>query len=104
MSSKILDGTLLDEKVFFSLTEISHACATRTEWIVELVEEGILEPSGKDRDHWKFPGNNLSRAYAARRLQRDLEINLAGVALVLDLMEEIGSLRKRIQNPVSSNE
>ena len=54
----------------------------------------------KDRDHWKFPGSNLSRAHAARRLQRDLEINLAGVALVLDLMEEMMSLRNRIRNQV----
>ncbi len=104
MTRKILSGTLLDEQVFLSLTEISHACSTRTEWIVELVEEGILDPSGKDRDHWKFPGNNLSRAHAARRLQRDLEINLAGVALVLDLMEEMGSLRNRIRNQESLNE
>ena len=47
MTRKILSGTLLDEQVFLSLTEISHACSTRTEWIVELVEEGILEPSGE---------------------------------------------------------
>ena len=104
MTRKILSGTLLDEQVFLSLTEISLACSTRTEWIVELVEEGILDPSGKDRDHWKFPGSNLSRAHAARRLQRDLEINLAGVALVLDLMEEMGSLRNRLRNQESLNE
>jgi len=104
MTRKTLSGTLLDEQVFLSLTEISHACSTRTEWIVELVEEGILEPSGKDRDHWKFPSGNLSRAHTARRLQHDLEINLAGVALALDLMEEIEILRSQIRNQESFNE
>ena len=98
MTKNILSGTLLDEKVYLSLTEISEACSTRAEWVVELVEEGILEPSGNDQDHWKFPGGNLSRAHAAHRLQRDLEINLAGVALILDLMEEIESLRSRIHS------
>lgn len=101
MTRKIISGTLLDEQAFLSLTEISHACSTRTEWIVELVEEGILEPSGIDRDHWKFPSGNLSRAYTARRLQHDLEINLAGVALALDLMEEIEILRSQIRKQVS---
>lgn len=97
MTKTILTGTLLDEQMWLSLTEISDACATRTEWVVELVEEGILEPSGKEQNHWQFAGNSLSRAYAARRLQRDLEINLAGVALVLDLMDEIETLRSRIR-------
>jgi hypothetical protein len=29
----------------------------------------------------------------ARRLQRDLDINLAGVAVILELMEELETLR-----------
>ena len=103
MTTKILTGTLLDERVHLSLTEISEACATRSEWIVELVEEGILEPSGKERNHWQFSSDSLSRAICARRLQHDLELNLAGVALALDLMEEIESLRSRLRNPEQLN-
>ena len=98
MTQKVLTGTLLDEQVYLSLTEISDACSTRTDWVVELVEEGILEPSGKERRHWRFWGNSLSRAHTARRLQEDLEINLAGVALVLDLLEQIEALRNRTRN------
>ena len=90
--------------MYLSLTEISDACSTRTEWVVELVKEGILEPSGKERSHWQFSGNSLSRAHAAWRLQNDLEINLAGVALVLNLLEEIEALRSRIRNQEPSNE
>ena len=97
MTKKILTGTLLDEQVHLSLTAISDACSTRTEWVIELVEEGILEPSGKEQSHWQFSGSSLSRAQTARRLQSDLAINLAGVALVLDLMEEIEALRNRLR-------
>ncbi len=104
MTKKVLTGTLLDDRVYLSLTEISDACSTRTEWVVELVEEGILEPSGKERSHWQFSGNSLSRAHTARRLQHDLEINLAGVALVLNLLEEIEALRSRIRNQEPSND
>lgn len=104
MTKKVLTGTLLDEKVHLSLTEISDACSTRTEWVVELVEEGILKPSGKERSHWRFSGNSLSRAHTARRLQHDLEINLAGVALVLDLLEQIEALRSNIRNQELSND
>jgi len=98
MSKRILTGTLLDDQLHLSLIDISEACASRTEWVIELVEEGILEPLGEQRDQWRFPGESLSRANTARRLQRDLGLNLAGVALVLDLLEEIETLRARLRN------
>ena len=96
MIRKILSGTLLDEQVHLSLTEFCQACSSGTEWVIELVEEGILEPSGEESSRWSFPGNTLSKAQRARRLQHDLDINLAGVALVLDLLDEIETLRSRV--------
>jgi chaperone modulatory protein CbpM len=96
MTKKILSGTLLDEQMQLSLVEFCHACSGGTEWVIELVEEGILEPTGEESSRWYFPGNNLAKAQMARRLQHDLDINLAGVALVLDLLDEIGALRSRL--------
>jgi chaperone modulatory protein CbpM len=39
----------------------------------------------------------LRRARLALRLERDLEINLAGVALALELMEELEYLRRKLK-------
>ena len=61
--------------------------------IAEYVEEGILQPKGRSRKSWQFSQSNLRYALKARRLQRDLEINLAGVAVIIGLMEELESLR-----------
>jgi chaperone modulatory protein CbpM len=63
---------------------------------VELVDEGILQPAGRNPEQWRFPGTSLQRARTAMRLQQDLKINLAGVALALDLLDEIESLRALI--------
>ncbi len=104
MAEKALNGTLLDEQVHLSLTEISQACSSRTEWVVDLVEEGILEPTGKHPSDWRFPGHSIPRAHIAHRLQHDLGINLAGVALILDLLEELEALRSRLDNPETINE
>jgi len=41
-------------------------------------------------------------AMKARRLQQDLNLNLSGVALVLDLLEEIESLRARLDTALTS--
>lgn len=38
----------------------------------------------------------LSRARTAMRLQRDLEINLSGVALALELLDQVNELRTRL--------
>lgn len=93
-----LTGLLLDEHCDFTLEELCTSCSVQREYIIELVDEGIVEPLEQQRgqQHWRFTGNNLLRVRKARRLQQDLGINLAGAALVLELMEEIETLRGRI--------
>jgi len=102
MPEKTLTGIILDERVELSLSELSRACSVSTEWIVELVGEGVLEPLGRQQEHWRFSGLCLQRARTAMRLQHDLEINLAGVALALDLMDEIEALREQLSRFESS--
>jgi chaperone modulatory protein CbpM len=93
MKTELLTGIVLDEQVELSLSDLCRACSHHAEWIVQLVEEGILEPAGRNPAQWRFSGTSLQKAHTAMRLQRDLDINLAGVALALDLMDEIESLR-----------
>jgi chaperone modulatory protein CbpM len=103
MTLKTLTGILLDEQAELSLHELCHACSTSTEWVIELVDEGVLEPIGQDHSHWRFSGPSLLRARAAMRMQQDLQINLAGVALALDLMEEIEAMRERLRRFETDN-
>jgi len=96
MNVKILSGDLLDEQTELSLSDLCHACSSHAEWVIELVEEGVLEPIGHTRSQWRFSAISLQRAHTAMRLQRDLDINLAGVALAMDLLDEIEVLRTRL--------
>lgn len=91
----VLTGYLLDETVTLTLAELSGVCRVREQQIIDLVEEGVIEPAVWQRD-WIFPATELRRARRAIRLQRDLDINPAGVALVLDLLEEVEELRARL--------
>jgi len=97
MKQQTLTGNLLDERAELSLKEISRACSSTSEWVIELVSEGVLEPVGREQEQWRFSGTSLLRARAAMRLQHDLDINVAGVALALDLIEEIETLRERLR-------
>ena len=97
MKQKILSGILLDEQTELSLNDLCHACSISTEWVIELVEEGALEPVGHEPSQWRFTGTSLQRAHTAMRLQRDLGLNLAGIALALDLLDEIETMRVRLR-------
>ena len=97
MNQETLTGILLDERAELSLIELSQACSSSTEWVIELVDEGILEHTGREAPQWRFSGASLLRARAAMRLQHDLNINLAGIALALDLMEQIETMRERLR-------
>jgi chaperone modulatory protein CbpM len=97
MKQEILTGVVIDERIELTTRDICHACASSTEWVVELVQEGVLEAEGQNAEAWRFSGASLSRAIRARRLQRDFDLNAPGVALVLDMMEEIEHLRQRLR-------
>lgn len=103
MTNEILKGDLLDESIELSLNELCQACSSSTEWVVELVEEGVLEPIGYQQTLWRFSGRCLDRAHKAMRLQRDLHINLSGVALALELLDEIEKLQSRLMCIEQSN-
>ena len=97
MKEKILSGMLMDEECSLTLAELSRACAMHAEWVMELVEEGIIEPYGQDLTQWRFTPQALYRARTVRNLQRDLGVNLSGAALALELLEEIEALRARLR-------
>lgn len=97
MATNTVSGILLDERVYYSVTDICEVCGTRDEWVVALVEHGVLRPQGDAKQQWKFPGSNLHLAMRARRLEQDLDLNLPGVALALELLQEIDSLRTKLE-------
>jgi chaperone modulatory protein CbpM len=92
----ILTGIIVEDAAEFTLGELSRASGKPAEWILALVEEGVIEPVGGDQAHWHFRGHCLRRVRIVQRLQSDLGLNLAGAALALELLEEVETLRNRI--------
>ena len=87
---------LIDEQTTLTLAELCRCFAIEAELIEDLVEQGILEPAGKRGRHWCFPASSLRRTRITLHLRRDLGVNLAGAALVLDLLERIEELDARL--------
>lgn len=96
MNDEILNGLLMDEECSLSLAELSRVCSMHADWVMELVEEGILEPRDVEVTRWRFSAPALHRARTVMHLQRDLGVNLSGAALALELLDEIQDLRQQL--------
>ena len=85
------------ELMVFTLQEICIRCQLPAEEIVEMVEYGIVEPAGATSVKWQFTTTDLLRLRKARRIRRDLAVNLAGIALSLELMDHIDALQRSLR-------
>lgn len=94
--SLVHTGTVI-ENDSLTLGQLCRACGVHADWVISLIEESIIEPSGEEMRCWRFSGRSLVRVRSALRLQRDLGVNLAGIALALDLIEELESLRAQLK-------
>ncbi|MFV2031420.1 MAG: chaperone modulator CbpM [Gammaproteobacteria bacterium] len=91
-----LIGVILDESTELTLDDLCRSCRVEQSEVVALVEEGIIEPMTRGRLPWRFSGAMLPLVVRAIRLQRDFELNPAGVAFALDLLDELAVLRSRL--------
>jgi chaperone modulatory protein CbpM len=89
-------GTVIEDDSL-TLEQLCDACDVQTDWVISLVEESIIEPQGEEIHMWRFSGASLVRVRSALRLHHDLGVNLAGIALALDLMEDLENLRAQLK-------
>jgi chaperone modulatory protein CbpM len=92
-----IQAMVLDEYLSVTLAELTQLCGSTGRTLHLMVTEGLLHPKGGGPEDWRFNGLEVRRARRAVRLQRDLDLNLAGTALALDLLEEVEMLRERIR-------
>lgn len=91
------EGVLVEEHMTFTLPELGRACGCDHAQLCELVDEGVIAPLGSGPQDWVFEGSALRRVRTASRLARDLQLNAAATALVLNLLDEIEALRAEVR-------
>jgi chaperone modulatory protein CbpM len=84
----------------FTLHEICEHGECHAEFVLKMVNYGIIEPVEARPDietrYWQFDLTALMRLRKAIRLQRDLRMNLPGLAMSLDLLDEVDTMRREI--------
>ena len=89
----VLTGIVLDDELTLSIREVCEVCGMEESLVVEMVAEGVAQPLDPGATSWTFSGTAVTRFRTAYRLQRDLDVNLAGAALAIELLEEIRRLK-----------
>ena len=82
---------------FYDLNDLCEICQLTVDRISELVDYGVIDPVGSSSIDWRFPAQAILQVRRALRLQRDLELNLAGIALALELIDENERLRQELR-------
>src|SRR5215510_4563003 len=65
--------------------------------IAYFVEYGLIEPSTRTGTLWLFDAACVARLRMIERLRRDLGANLAGIAVILDLLDRLASLQHEVE-------
>ncbi|HSN72664.1 MAG TPA: chaperone modulator CbpM [Steroidobacteraceae bacterium] len=90
-------GQLLASESLLELSRFGSLCRVEHSLLIEMIEFGVLEPEGDEPASWRLPVSDLLRARRAARLRRDLDINTAGIAVILDLLEQRDQLLARLR-------
>lgn len=83
---------------YLSTTEVITSFGTSLETIIEIVNEGIVPFEIDDNDEWLFDSEACRRIRLVLQLNHDLGVNVAGAALVLELLHEIEHLETLLAN------
>ncbi|WP_150910545.1 chaperone modulator CbpM [Marinobacter halotolerans] len=94
----ILSVELVEPNATFTLREVCERGDCHAEFVIKLVNYGVIAPvdDSPDARQWQFDLQALARLRKAQRLQRDLKMNLPGLAMSLELLDEVQEMRREV--------
>lgn len=95
--SEIITAYVVDDEACLTLEQLCAACAVEPIWVIHHVEEGLLSPLTGPVDNWRFSSACLTRTRRIRALERDFDAVPELAALMVDLLEEVETLRARVR-------
>jgi chaperone modulatory protein CbpM len=82
-------------EIHLTIEQLATAAGLRPAVVARLVRLGVLEPDGQSAG--EFTALAAARLRRMLRLRRDLGVNLAGAAIIVDLVERLGTPERERQ-------
>lgn len=80
------------QDVWYTIDELADMTGLPSSMILELIAHEVIQA-----EQQKVHALQLQRLQKIRRLHHDLDINLAGLVLAMNLMDEVAALREKLQ-------
>lgn len=80
----------------FSLETAARRVGVSGTFVTRLVHQGLIDTIENERDEVQLPESSVNRLRGMRRLHRDLGVNFAGAAVILDLVARLDGLNKQV--------
>ena len=96
-SSQFVSEFVANSDIKLSLEQLCDALNTEKNFIRQLVEQDLITPKGDEKE-WQFDIICYKRAKSACSFYHDLDVNMAGIALALDLLDKIERLEHELNN------
>jgi DNA-binding transcriptional MerR regulator len=89
--------------VLLTIEEVSHATGLHPRLIAAFVEFGLVEPAASgepraDPESARFSAEAVERLRRIARLRHDLGVNLAGVAVILEMRDRMEELQREVEH------
>ena len=80
----------------FTLEELARRTGLHPALLESLLAYGLIEPIQYGGTQVLFGMDSLVRLRVIERLRRDLGVNLAGIAVILDLLDRLTALQREV--------
>lgn len=85
------------EYSLLTLEQLSDSAELNPALVQKFIEHGLIEPAPDQAPRVLFPISCIERLHRITRLRRDLRVNLAGVAVILEMRQHIEELQKELE-------
>jgi len=86
---------MLNDNIFYTTNAVCYSYRLNQDTVDEMVSWGIAEPTGDRPEKWLFTHSDFERIGRALRFRNELEINIPGAALALQLLEDVKNLHSK---------
>jgi len=84
-----------ERRTLFTLEQVAIRCGVETTYVERLVQVGVIDPTPEEPA--RFAPEVTLRVQKARRLEQDLGVNPEGAAVILELLDYIDRLERRLR-------
>ena len=93
-----MDRKQMNNNVLYTTKAVCSNHKISNEILSDMVSWGIATPLGTSLQRWLFSQDDYDRIGCASRFNKDLDINVPGAAMALELLDELDKIRREIKH------